>query len=113
MSLPQDLLDDWSSKSAPDLLYFVPYSWKFRFQLKKFELLSPTNEFNWIDTASVNQENSCMSICGETINLSFDLPYVEFLPNSIPFNFDIMVRCCFLCSDPEFKSTPFLSGRKP
>ena len=28
----QDLVEDWSSKSPPDLLYFVPYVWKFKFQ---------------------------------------------------------------------------------
>ncbi len=91
------MIDDWSSKSPPDLLYFVPYVWKFKFQFKKFELLTPTNEFNWIDTSSTSQENSYMAICGDVLNLSFDLPYTEFLPNTIPFNFDIMVsENCFL-----------------
>ena len=52
----QDLVEDWSSKSPPDLLYFVPYVWKFKFQFKQFELLSPTNEFNWIDTSSANEK---------------------------------------------------------
>ena len=50
--LIQDLVEDWSSKSPPDLLYFVPYVWKFKLQFKQFELLTPTNEFNWIDTSS-------------------------------------------------------------
>ena len=44
----QDLIDDWASKSPPDLLYFVPYTWKFQFILKKFELVTLGNEFNWI-----------------------------------------------------------------
>ena len=51
----QDLVEDWSSKSPPDLLYFVPYVWKFKFQFKQFELLAPTNEFNWIDTSSASE----------------------------------------------------------
>ncbi len=86
------MLDDWSAKGPPDLLYFVPYTWKIKLQLKHFELLTPTNEFNWIDTSSTNQENAHMALCGEALNLSFDLPYTDFLPNVVPFNFDIMVR---------------------
>ena len=45
----QDLLDDWSAEGYPDLVYFVPYTWKFGFTLKQFELLSPTNEYNWVN----------------------------------------------------------------
>lgn len=72
----------------------MPYTWKFRFQLKKFEAITNTNEFNWIDTSSTNMENSHMGICGEILNVNFDLPYTEFLPKAIPFNFDIMVSHC-------------------
>ena len=36
----QDLIDDWAAKSPPDLLYFVPYAWKFQFICKKFEILT-------------------------------------------------------------------------
>ena len=34
----------------------MPYVWKFKFQFKQFELLAPTNEFNWIDTSSANEK---------------------------------------------------------
>ena len=81
-----------SVRSPPDLLYFVPYTWKFHFSLKEFELLTLANEFNWIDTSSTHQENSLLAICGETLDLKFGLPYTEFLPNIIPFIFDIEVR---------------------
>ncbi len=86
------MLDDWSAKGPPDLMYFVPYTWKLRLQLKHYELLTPTNEYNWIDTSSTAQENAHMGLCGEVLNLAFDLPYTEFLPNIVPFNFDISVR---------------------
>ena len=85
------MIEDWSSKSAPDLLYFVPYTWKFDLSLKKFELITVTNEFNWMDTSSTNQENSHLGICGEMLQLKFDLPFVEFLPTAVPFTFDIVV----------------------
>jgi hypothetical protein len=88
----QDLLDDWSSKSIPDLLYFVPYTWKFRFLMKKFEVTVPTNEYNWVDTSSAHQENSHLGLCGDLLDITFDLPFTEFLPQTVPFNFDFKVN---------------------
>ena len=85
----QDLIDDWSAKSPPDLLYFVPYTWKFQFLCKKFELVTLANEYNWVDTSSTNQENSLLAVCGEHLNIKFELPYTEFLPPQIPFVFQI------------------------
>ena len=90
----QDLLDDWSTSSCkdkafPDLLYFVPYTWKFNLDLKQFELVTLANEFNWIDTSSTNQENSHIGICGQHIAIKFDLIYRDFLPPTVPFNFRI------------------------
>ena len=88
----QDMIDDWSSKYSPDLLYFVPYTWKFNFLFnKKFELVTLANEFNWIDTSSTNQENMYVGICLDKLQLAFDLPYVEFLSEVIPYKFDIKV----------------------
>ena len=83
-----------SVRSPPDLRYFVPYTWK----LKEFELLTLANEFNWIDTSSTHQENSLLAICGETLDLKFGRPYTEFLPNIVPFIFDIEVRSISLKS---------------
>eukprot|EP00095_Tigriopus_kingsejongensis_P008238 maker-scaffold230_size244653-snap-gene-0.11 protein:Tk08238 transcript:maker-scaffold230_size244653-snap-gene-0.11-mRNA-1 annotation:"PREDICTED: uncharacterized protein KIAA1109-like isoform X7" len=85
----EDLLDDWAAKSPQDLIYFVPYTWKIDLTLKQFELYSPTNEFNWLDTSSTSPENSYMGICGQILKVAFDLPNTEFLPDSIPFLFDI------------------------
>ena len=86
----QDMIDDWSSKFPPDLLFYVPYTWKFEFVLKEFELITLANEFNWIDdTSSADTENTLLSICGSTLNVKFDIPYTEFLPTIIPFVFEI------------------------
>lgn len=52
-----DLMNDWSSKSRPDLLHFVPYTWKIQLLMKEFELITLCNEHNWIDCSSQNQEN--------------------------------------------------------
>ncbi|KAK6639579.1 hypothetical protein RUM43_007852 [Polyplax serrata] len=80
----QDLINDWASKASPDLLYFVPYTWKFSWIMKEFEIITLCNNYNWVDCSSQNQENTHISFCGELFDLSFDLPFTEFLPQSIP-----------------------------
>ena len=30
----KDLIEDWSSRSPPDLLSFIPYDWNFQFIVK-------------------------------------------------------------------------------
>lgn len=83
----QDMINDWASKSRPDILHFVPYTWKFSLLLKEFELITICNEYNWVDCSSQNQENAHIAFCGEFFDLSFDLPFVDFLPVTIPLRF--------------------------
>ncbi|XP_014476117.1 PREDICTED: uncharacterized protein KIAA1109 isoform X1 [Dinoponera quadriceps] len=83
----QDMINDWASKARPDILHFVPYTWKFSLLLKEFELITVSNEYNWIDCSSQNQENAHIAFCGEFFDLSFDLPFVDFLPVTIPLRF--------------------------
>lgn len=54
----QDLINDWSSRTPPDLLAHVPYTWLLNFCLKEFELVTVANQYNWIDCSSQRQENS-------------------------------------------------------
>ncbi|XP_020299517.1 uncharacterized protein KIAA1109 isoform X4 [Pseudomyrmex gracilis] len=83
----QDMINDWASKARPDILHFVPYTWKFNLLLKEFELITVCNEYNWIDCSSQNQENAHIAFCGDFFDLSFDLPFVDFLPPTIPLRF--------------------------
>lgn len=80
-----DLIDDWSSKMRSDILKFVPYTWKINLTLKEFELITLANEGNWID-CSLKQytANTQLAITGEDFELSFDLPFVEYLPVTVP-----------------------------
>jgi hypothetical protein len=48
------MVNDWSSKATPDLLHFVPYTWKVGLMLEELELLPLSN--NWVDCSSTNQE---------------------------------------------------------
>ncbi|XP_076277867.1 transmembrane protein KIAA1109 homolog tweek isoform X7 [Lasioglossum baleicum] len=83
----QDMINDWASKARPDILHFVPYTWKFNLLLKEFELITLCNEYNWIDCSSQNQENAHIAFCGEFFELSFDLPFVDYLPVTIRLRF--------------------------
>ena len=81
-----DLIDDWADKSRPDILVkFVPYTWKINLVLKDFELITLCNEGNWIDCSSQQMTaNTMLGICGQDFQLSFDLPFTEFLPPKVP-----------------------------
>ena len=80
-----DLIDDWADKNKPDVLKFVPYTWKINLILKEFELITLVNEGNWIDcSASQYSANTQLAICGDDFELSFDLPFIEFLPVTLP-----------------------------
>lgn len=52
-----DLIDDWSSKTVPDVVHFVPYTYNINILINQFELVTLCNEWNWIDTSSHNPEN--------------------------------------------------------
>ncbi|XP_046402633.1 transmembrane protein KIAA1109 isoform X3 [Ischnura elegans] len=83
----QDMVNDWASKARPDIIHFVPYTWKLSLLLKEFEVISVCNEYNWIDCSSQNQENAHIAFCGDLFDLSFDLPFVDFLPQTVPLRF--------------------------
>lgn len=83
----QDLIEDWCSKQRPDILSFVPYTWRFSILLKEFEIITTSNEYNWIDCSSTNQENHHLAFCGDLFDLSFNLPFDDYLPQTIPLKF--------------------------
>ncbi|XP_019647160.1 PREDICTED: uncharacterized protein KIAA1109-like [Branchiostoma belcheri] len=83
-----DLIDDWGSKTIPDIMSFVPYTWRFNVALKEFEFILVTNQYNWIDCSSLkDNENGNMAIGGERVDISFDLPFTDFLPETVCINF--------------------------
>ncbi|CAD7085829.1 unnamed protein product [Hermetia illucens] len=83
----QDLIEDWSSKSRSDILTFVPYQCKFNILMKEFEIITLSNEYNWIDCSSTNQENHHLAFCGDLFDLSFVLPFDDFLPKTVTLKF--------------------------
>ncbi|XP_036372850.1 transmembrane protein KIAA1109 homolog isoform X4 [Megalops cyprinoides] len=84
-----DLIQDWSSDSAPDIYSFVPYSWKFKILFHQFEMIWAANQHNWIDCSTKQQENVYLAACGETLNIDFTLPFTEFVPTTCNTRFSL------------------------
>ncbi|CAG5114830.1 unnamed protein product, partial [Candidula unifasciata] len=81
-----DLVNDWSSKSPPDIYSFVPYTWTLSLVIKQFEVLTLSNENNWVDTSSQHQENAHVGFCGEHFDLCVTFPFNDFMPETVPIN---------------------------
>ncbi|XP_059164299.1 bridge-like lipid transfer protein family member 1 [Physella acuta] len=79
-----DLIGDWSSKSAPDIYSFVPYTFTLNLVVKQFEILTLANENNWVDTSSQHQENAHIAFCGELFELCATFPFIDFVPSTVP-----------------------------
>ncbi|XP_066144647.1 bridge-like lipid transfer protein family member 1 isoform X4 [Euwallacea fornicatus] len=105
-----DLINDWASKARPDLVNFVPYTWRFGLTLKHCELITMINQYNWIDCSSAGQrnrlENTQVALCAHFLHMSFDLPFDEFLPETVPINLAIQGESVDLSLFiPEFHSS--------
>lgn len=55
--------------------------------MKEFEIITLSNEYNWIDCSSTNQENHHLAFCGDLFDLSFVLPFDDFLPKTVTLKF--------------------------
>ncbi|XP_041436679.1 KIAA1109 L homeolog isoform X7 [Xenopus laevis] len=84
-----DLIQDWSSDSAPDLFSFVPYSWNLKIMFHQFEMIWAANQHNWIDCSTKQQENVYLAACGETLNIDFTLPFMDFVPSTCSTRFSL------------------------
>ncbi|XP_034627354.1 transmembrane protein KIAA1109 homolog [Trachemys scripta elegans] len=84
-----DLIQDWSSDSAPDIFSFVPYIWNFKVMFHQFEMIWAANQHNWIDCSTKQQENVYLAACGETLNIIFSLPFTDFVPTTCSTRFSL------------------------
>nr|XP_056711844.1 bridge-like lipid transfer protein family member 1 [Euleptes europaea] len=84
-----DLIQDWSSDSAPDIYAFVPYTWNFKIMFHQFEMIWAANQHNWIDCSTKQQENVYVAACGETLNIDFSLPFDDFVPSICSTTFSL------------------------
>ncbi|KAF7232354.1 hypothetical protein EG68_10628 [Paragonimus skrjabini miyazakii] len=74
------LIEDWTRGSHPDLLCFVPCTYTFRVSAENLDFILLANDYNWVSAAG---ENAHIAFSGKRFNYSFDLPFVDFLPDVI------------------------------
>ncbi|CAH8434523.1 unnamed protein product [Heterobilharzia americana] len=80
------LIDDWIRGSHPDLLSFVPCTYKFHIKSNNMDLILLANDYNWI---SEYGENAHLAFHAKKLSLTFDLPFVDFLPTTVPIIYSI------------------------
>uniref|UniRef100_A0A183AUG1 Fmp27_GFWDK domain-containing protein n=1 Tax=Echinostoma caproni TaxID=27848 RepID=A0A183AUG1_9TREM len=80
------LFEDWTRGAHPDLLSFVPCTYKFRIVARDLNFVLLANDYNWISSTT---ENAHISAWGKRYLLSFDLPFIDFLPETVPIVYKI------------------------
>lgn len=74
------LIHDWTrGATSPDLLRFVPFHTKINMTFIGFELITYSNQFNWIDCSKTGFENCYMVFGGPELTLGLTLEFLEFL----------------------------------
>lgn len=87
-----DLIQDWSSDSAPDIYSFVPYMWNFKVMFHQFEMIWAANQHNWIDCSTKQQENGKVSLRFETVHT-----VTKFLAYLLWNEFSDNYSFCYCC----------------
>ncbi|CAH8459783.1 unnamed protein product [Schistosoma turkestanicum] len=80
------LIDDWNHSLHPDLLSFVPCTYKFHIKSNNLDLILLANDYNWISKFG---ENAYLGFHVKKLLLTFDLSFIDFLPVTIPINYNI------------------------
>ncbi|XP_018649033.1 hypothetical protein Smp_171790 [Schistosoma mansoni] len=80
------LIDDWCRGSHPDLLSFIPCIYKFHIKSNNLDFILLANDYNWI---SKYGENAYLGFHAKKLMVTFDLPFIDFLPATVPINYNI------------------------
>ncbi|GAA50289.1 hypothetical protein CLF_104333 [Clonorchis sinensis] len=83
------LIEDWLRGAQPDLLHFVPCTYKFRISADGLNFVLLANDYNWVSSTT---ENAHIAFAGKRFSLSFDLPFVDYLPDVVPIVFAIEIN---------------------
>lgn len=79
-----DLINEFLGDTPPDLISFIPYTVKIDFDVTdSFEGILLLNESNWVDPSEKNPENVEAAIVGSHFNISFTMPFEDFLPELV------------------------------
>ncbi|TNN09652.1 hypothetical protein EWB00_006173, partial [Schistosoma japonicum] len=79
-------IDDWCRCFHPDLLGFIPCTYKFHVKSNNLDLILLANDYNWI---SKYGENAYLGFHVKKFMLTFDLPFIDFLPITVPIIYNV------------------------
>ncbi|KAK4473737.1 hypothetical protein MN116_003079, partial [Schistosoma mekongi] len=79
-------IDDWCRCSHPDLLGFIPCTYKFHIKSNNLDLILLANDYNWV---SKYGENAYLGFHAKKLMFTFDLPFIDFLPVTVPIIYNV------------------------
>ncbi|EPB75014.1 hypothetical protein ANCCEY_05883 [Ancylostoma ceylanicum] len=90
---PRDLINEFLGDTTSDLVTFIPYTVAIDFDVTdSFEGIILLNESNWVDPSEKNPENVEAAIVGSHFNISFTLPFEDFLPELVSTTYSIRME---------------------
>ncbi|XGW26571.1 hypothetical protein V3C99_007295 [Haemonchus contortus] len=88
-----DLINEFLGDTPADLVTFVPYTVSIDFDVSdSFEAILLLNESNWVDPSEKNPENVEASIVGSHFNISFTMPFEDFLPELVSTTYTLRLE---------------------
>ncbi|KAL6737884.1 hypothetical protein Aduo_011490 [Ancylostoma duodenale] len=88
-----DLINEFLGDTTSDLVTFIPYTVAIDFDVTdSFEGIILLNESNWVDPSEKNPENVEAAIVGSHFNISFTLPFEDFLPELVSTTYSIRME---------------------
>ncbi|KAI9320168.1 hypothetical protein BX666DRAFT_2151466 [Dichotomocladium elegans] len=85
--LIQDLIKDWGSTPAPDLLHFIPVTYKFAINISEPWIYLCVNEHNIISNPNDLQDNAFIRVRSSKLKFTMSLPFTDYQPEVTTINF--------------------------
>ena len=87
--LSTDLVNDWSVGPPADFYTFVPFVYKIDLRLDNFNLYFNANDSNVINDPSSLEENTFLTIWGQRLNATLQIPLLSLQPSRNEITFDV------------------------
>ncbi|KAL8701040.1 MAG: hypothetical protein Q9201_005123 [Fulgogasparrea decipioides] len=84
-----DLIGDWTVGGPADFHTYVPFVYTMDLRLDNFNLCFNANDSNVISDPSSTEENTFMTIWGQTLKANVQIPLISFRPHHSQIHFDI------------------------
>ncbi|KAL8803089.1 MAG: hypothetical protein Q9182_003402 [Xanthomendoza sp. 2 TL-2023] len=85
-----DIISDWTVAAPEDFYTFVAFMYTIKFQIVNFQVHFNANDSNVINDPASMEENTFLTVWGQELNASLQVPLTTFRPprNQISFEID-------------------------